>query len=140
MKARTGRVERRPVGVTLLVLFFSFGAVVCSLVVAALLFPGGVLEPIWSLKPEARADFQRLGGWSITLMVTVGAASGLAALGLARYAEWGRRIALGVLVVNLLGDLLNAVLRSDLRTLIGLPIGGFMIAYLMSRRVQRWFT
>ena len=30
-----------------------------------------------------------------------------------------------------MGDLLNAFVRNDLRTLIGLPIGGAMIAYLL---------
>ncbi len=127
------------VGITLLVVFFSFGVLVCSLVIAALLFPGGTLDSIWRLKPGARADFQLLGGWSVALMGTVGTACGLAAIGLARRAEWGRRIALGVLSVNLLGDLLNAVLRHDAKTLIGLPIGGCMIAYLLSRRVRREF-
>ena len=42
----------------------------------------------------------------------------------------GRRLAIGVLTVNLVGDSLNALLRHDPRTLIGLPIGGLMILYL----------
>ena len=78
-------------------------------------------------------------------MAMVGAACGLAAVGLAKNAEWGRRLAIGVLTVNLIGDSLNAVLRHDPRTLIGLPIGGLMIWYLISRRgdfltspVRRW--
>ena len=33
--------------------------------------------------------------------------------------------------MNLVGDTFNAVFRGDLRTLIGLPIGGLMIWYLM---------
>jgi len=41
---------------------------------------------------------------------------------------------LGILIVNLIGDSLNALLRHDRRTLIGLPIGGAMIAYLLSVR------
>jgi hypothetical protein len=36
--------------------------------------------------------------------------------------------------VNLVGDTFNAVFRGDLRTLIGLPIGGLMIWYLISER------
>lgn len=84
-------------------------------------------------------EFQRIGGWAIALMAAVGAACGLAAIGLPRYAEWSRRIALGVLTVNLLGDVLNAALCSDAKNLIGPPIGGLMIAYLMSRRVRGSF-
>ena len=99
----------------------------------ALAFPGGVLEPIWRLRPDARTEFQEFGTWSIALMAAVGAACGLAAFGLARGAEWGRRLAIGVLTVNLVGDTFNAVFRHDLRTLIGLPIGGLMIWYLAKR-------
>ncbi|MEY2512346.1 MAG: hypothetical protein QOE26_3109, partial [Verrucomicrobiota bacterium] len=73
----------------------------------------------------------------IALMATVGVACGLASLGLARHAEWGRRLAIGILTVNLIGDSLNALLRHDLRTLIGLPIGGLMIWYLIRIRKIR---
>ena len=126
--------SRRPIAVILLVVFFAAGALVCALTMLALAFPGSVLEPMWRLKPQARDDFQEMGVWAIALMAAVGAACGLAAFGLARRAEWGRRIALGVLTVNLVGDMLNAVFRRDVTTLIGLPIGGLMIWYLSSRR------
>jgi uncharacterized membrane protein (UPF0136 family) len=124
---------RHPVGIILLIIFFAAGALICILVMLALAFPGGILEPIWRLRPDARAEFQEFGTWSIVLMVAVGAACGLAAFGLARGAEWGRQIAIGVLTVNLVGDAFNAVFRGDLRTLIGLPIGGLMIWYLVKR-------
>ena len=125
---------RKPIGIILLIIFFAAGALICSLVMLALAFPGGLLEPIWRLRPDARPEFQEFGTWSIVLMAAVGAACGLAAFGLARAAEWGRQIAVGVLTVNLVGDTFNAVFRGDLRTLIGLPIGGLMIWYLTRRR------
>jgi hypothetical protein len=58
-------------------------------------------------------------------MAVVAAACGLAAVGLARNAEWGRRLAISVLTINVVGDSLNALLMRDARTLIGLPIGGY---------------
>jgi len=132
MRATTNQT-RLPVGIVLLVIFFAAGALICMLVVLALAFPGGILEPIWRLRPDARIEFREFGNWSIALMAVVGAACGLAAFGLARRAEWGRRLAIGVLTVNLVGDMLNAVFRHDLRTLIGLPVGGLMIWYLFNR-------
>jgi hypothetical protein len=128
--------KRRPLGVTLLVIFFGAGALICLVTMLALAFPGGFLEPIWRLKPEARVEFQELGRWSIALMAVVGAACGLAAAGLARQAEWGRQLAIGILTVNLVGDTLNTFLLHDLRTLIGLPVGGVMIWYLLRRRTS----
>jgi hypothetical protein len=129
--------RRRFPGMILLAIFFAAGALICLTATFALAFPGGFLEPIWRLKPEARVQFQQLGHWSIALMAVVGVACGLAAIGLARCAEWGRRLAIGVLIVNLIGDLLNALLRHDPITLIGLPIAGLMIFYLLkTRRAQ----
>lgn len=130
----TTNQSRLPIGFVLLVIFFAAGAVICMLVMLALAFPGGILEPVWRLRPDARLELEEFGTWSIALMATVGAACGLAAFGLARRAEWGRRLAIWVLTVNLVGDSFNAVFRHDLRTLIGLPIGGLMIWYLVSRR------
>ncbi len=118
----------------MLVIFFAAGALLCLVTMLALAFPGGLLEPIWRLKPEARMDFQKIGSASVALMAVVGIACGLAAAGLARNAEWGRRLAIGVLSVNLVGDSLNALFRHDLRTLIGLPIGGLMILYLVKKK------
>ena len=126
--------KRRPLGITLLVIFFAAGALICSLVMLALAFPGGFWEIIWRLRPQVRGEFQELGTWSIVLMAAVGAACGLAAFGLARGAEWGRQVAIGVLTVNVVGDMFNAVFRGDPRSLIGVPIGGLMIWYLMMRK------
>jgi uncharacterized membrane protein (UPF0136 family) len=128
---------RRPIGITLLVIFFAAGSLICIVVMLALAFPGGLLESIWRLRPDARSEFQEIGVWSVVLMAAVGAACGLAAFGLARGAEWGRRLAIGILIVNLVGDTFNAVFRHDLRPLIGLPIGGLMIWYLV-RRAAGW--
>ena len=127
--------QRLSIGTTLLVIFFAGGASICVLIVLALAFPGYSLDSIWRFKPEARVQFQEIGrGLSIALMAMVGVACGVSAIGLARNAQWGRRLAIAVLIVNLIGDSLNALLRHDPKTLIGLPIGGLMIWYLISAR------
>jgi predicted membrane protein DUF2127 len=114
----------------LLALFFALGTCMCALTIGLLLFPGGALDSLWRLNPEARVAFQRMGGVSILLMTVVGVACALAAIGLARNARWGRWLGILILVVNLVGDLTNAFVRHDLRTLIGVPIAGAMIFYL----------
>ncbi|PYK30851.1 MAG: hypothetical protein DME57_05630 [Verrucomicrobia bacterium] len=121
-------------GIKLLAAFFAIGAAICSLTIVMLLFPGGVLDSLWRLNPDAHVAFQQLGKLSSLLMLIVGSACAAAAIGLARGARWGIPLALGILTVNLVGDSLNAIFRHDLRTLIGLPIGGAMIAYLLNVR------
>jgi len=63
-------------------------------------------------------------------MTVVGVACALAAIGLARNARWGRCLGILILAANLVGDLTNAFVRHDLRTLIGVPLAGVMIFYL----------
>jgi len=122
-----------PIGLKLLAIFFVFGACMCALTIGLLLFPGSALDSLWRLNPEAHAAFQWIGRLSILLMAIVGVACALAAIGLARNAKWGRWLGILILAANLVGDLTNAFVRHDLRTLVGLPIAGAMIFYLARR-------
>jgi hypothetical protein len=128
----------RPLGITALSLFFVFGFAMSGLAAVMLLFPGSALEPLWRLNPRAREGFAGMGAWAVLLMGAVCVACATAALGLWRGTRWGYWTALAILSVNLAGDTLNVFIARDWRTLIGLPIGGTMIAYLVSRR--RWFA
>lgn len=124
--------KRVPLGLRLLAIFFGFGAFMCALTIVLLLFPGTALDVAWRLNPQAQRWFQSLGTLSILLMAVVGSSCGAAAIGLFRGARWGRVAGLVILLANLIGDAANAILRHDYRTLIGIPIGGVMIAYLWS--------
>lgn len=119
--------------------FFGLGAAMAGLSALALLLPGTPVSAIWRLNPEAHASFLAMGGWGIVLLVVVSAACAGSSYGLWTGVDWGRRLAVGVLTVNLIGDAGNLVLRGDPRTLVGLPIGGIMILYLLSRRVRERF-
>ena len=67
-------------------------------------------------------------------MAIVGGACGASAIGLVRNAEWGRKLALVVLTINLIGDSLNALLRHDPKTLVGVPVAIAIIWYLFRSR------
>ncbi len=114
--------------------FFAFGALMCGLTIVLLLFPGTAFDSLWRLNPNAHLAFHLLGKRSVFLMVVVGTGCAFAAIGLWRRAFWGVLLALILLALNVLGDLLNAVMRHDYRALIGLPIGGAMIFYLARYR------
>jgi hypothetical protein len=141
LRRREGAADSgRPLGVTALAIFFGAGTIPSTATALALIFPGAWSEAMWRLKPDAQQDFTRLGALAIPLMIVVAMACAAAAAGLWTRHRWGYRVAIAVLSVNLLGDLLNAVLRGDWRTLIGLPIGGAMLTYLLSRRIREWFA
>ncbi len=130
---------RRPVGLTILAAFFGFGSLMALLASLGLLLPGGVLEPVWRLNPKAHVALTALHSWGAVLMLTVGIACALAVIGLWMRALWGHHLAVGILAVNLVGDVLNAAVRGDLRALIGIPIGGAMILYLFRSRTREQF-
>src|SRR5215813_13006349 len=111
--------------------FFAFGAMMCALTVSLLLFPGSALDSLWRFNPDARLAFQSLGYWSLGLMLSVGTACLLAAIGLWRAKSWGTWLALIILSINMLGDLTNVFVRHDYRGLIGVPVAAAMIFLLL---------
>ena len=139
---RTGEAagSGRPLGVTALAIFFGVGTIPSTATALALILPGPWSEAMWRLKPGAQQDFTQLGALAIPVMIVVAMACAAAAVGLWSRRRWGHRVAIAVLSVNLVGDLLNALVRGDRRTLIGLPIGGAMLVYLLTRRIREWFA
>lgn len=133
-------MHRRPAGLIALSGFFALGALIASVTGMALLFPGSGLEPIWRLNPSAHAAFLGMRGWALLLMLGVASACALSGVGLWLRARWGHRLALVLLTVNFVADVTNALIRGDLRTLVGLPIGGALLAYLLSAGVRSHFS
>jgi hypothetical protein len=125
----------RTAGVTAITLFFVFGTLMSGLAATMLLFPGSALDELWRMNLRAREGFTAMGGWAILLMLTVCLACATAAVGLWRRTRWGYIAALTILVINLTGDTTNVVMLHDWRTLVGLPIAGLMIWYLVKNRL-----
>lgn len=135
----TTHFQPRPFGITALSIFFLLGAATSFTVFVSLLFPGSFLEPIWQLNPRAHEAFARVGAWAIILMGVVCLSCAMAARGLWRGARWGYRVSLVLLVFNMLGDILNVILETEPGAIVGIPIVIFILTYLMSRRVRRFF-
>jgi len=125
---------KRPLGVTVVSLFFAFGALMGALSATMLLFPGSVFYGLWQINPQAKPGLTALGAGGVILMAGVCAVGATAAVGLWRCRRWGLWLSVTALAVNLAADLGNAVIRHDWRTLVGLPIGGAIIGYLILRR------
>jgi hypothetical protein len=120
--------------------FFAFGTLAAGLSCIALLTPGGLLEPIWQLNPRAQLAFRSMGPWSIALLFIVATACALSAIGVWIRARWGHRLALAMLCLDFLADAITALVRGEWHTLIGLPIAGALVAYLLSAAVRRQFA
>lgn len=132
-------VQIRPLGIAILSVFFALGAAVALIAAAALSFSGSFLEPIWRLNPRAHQAFSSMGFAAISLMGTVCFACAAAAMGLWHGRRWGRWLAIGLLSVNMLGDLVNSVLGIEPRAVIGVPVVLVLLLFLFSRRVRIFF-
>lgn len=130
----------RPAGVTALSLFFIFGTCMSFIAFVSLLFPGSFLEPMWRLNPRAREGFASIGLWSAFLLCAVSAACATAAVGLWRGERWGYWVAVSLLALNLTGDLANVILGTEPRAAVGIPIVVAILAFMMSKRVRRFFA
>jgi hypothetical protein len=131
--------KKRPLGITALSVFFIAGSVICLIASLSLLLPNSFIEPMWCLNPRAHAGFAAMGGWSIILLTTVGLFCAAAAIGLWRGARYGYRIALVLIAINLAGDIINSLLGTEPRAIIGVPIALAILIYLASKRVRLFF-
>ena len=129
----------RPAIVTGLSGFFALGAAISATSLIALLFPGGVLEPMWRLNPRAREAFHTMGSLAILLMAVVSTACAAASVGLWKGRRFGYFLGIALLVFSLIGDLANAVLRLEPRAWIGVPIAAVLLGLLTTRRARAFF-
>ena len=119
--------------------FFLVGALAAGWSTLTLIVPGTPLDIAWRLNPQGHAGLRSIGAVGTLLMASVSVACLLAAYGLWIRTRWARRLALGILLANATGDLMNTVMRGDLRTLLGVPVAGALVAYLCLPRVRNQF-
>jgi hypothetical protein len=136
----TPRIATRPAGVTALGALFGFGTLASGLSAISLLFPGGLLEPMWRLNPRAREAFAGMGAWAPLLLGAVCLACAASAYGFCHGRRWGYRLGIALLLINLTGDLVNAALGIEPRAVIGLPIVALLLWYLSSSKVRAFFS
>jgi hypothetical protein len=129
----------RPALITVLSLFFASGALVSATAGVSLISPGGLFEPMWRLNPRARVALAGMGVAAPLLLAVVSVACAGAAFGLWHGRHWGYRLAIGLLAVNLTGDLINTILGTEPRAAVGIPIVAAILALLATGRVRQYF-
>lgn len=73
------------------------------------------------LNPRAHQNLSSLGLWAVALLGSVSLFCAAGAIGLWQEARWGYRIAIGLMAINLIGDLTNVVLGTEPRAILGMP-------------------
>ena len=81
-----------------------------------------------------------MGAWAVVLMCAICVACASASAGLWRGARWGYWLAVTLLAINLSGDMVSVLLGTEPRAAVGIPIVVVILAFLMRRRVRRFFV
>ena len=115
------------------------GTVASLVSLLSLAFPGSFLEAVWRLNPHARAAFAGIGSWALVLMSVVCVACTLSVIGLWRRLRWGYWLAIVMLIGNSVGDVINVILATERRAIIGVPIAVLLLFYLSRRRTREYF-
>jgi hypothetical protein len=53
---------------------------------------------------------------------------------------WGYWLAVGLIAINLIGDITNVLLETERKAIVGVPIAIAILAYLMSKEVRKFFS
>lgn len=105
----------------------------------SLLLPRGLLEPIWRVNPRAHETFLTMGLWAPLLLAVICFICAFTSYGLFYSRIWGYRLAIALLVANLISDLVNVIFGIEPRAWIGVPIVLLLIWYLRSPSVRGHF-
>lgn len=135
----TKELRARPIGITVLIIFFLAGTLISFLAGLSLLVPSAFFEAIWQANPRGHAGLMRIGLWAVALLFVASVSCAAAAIGLWRRARWGHVTAIALIAFNLLSDIANAIMGTEPRAIVGIPIAFAVLVYLLSKRVREFF-
>jgi len=133
------RASTRPFGITALIIFFMVGTLISFVAGLSLLIPSAFFTGMWRLNPHGHVGLLRIGYWAVVLLFSASAACAIAAVGLGKRARWGHILAIALIGINLLSDLVNTILGTKPRAVVGVPIALLIILYLLTKRVRDYF-
>src|SRR6266480_5395422 len=136
----TRELHARPFGITSLIIFFLAGALISFLASVSLLIPLSFFEAMWRVNPRGHEGLVHIGLWAVVLLFAASISCAAAAIGLWRRARWGHRIAVTLIAINLMSDLVNAVMGTEPKAIVGVPIAFALLLYLSRKRVRDFFN
>jgi len=121
-------------------IFLFFGAIMAALAGTTLVWRGTTLDRLWLLNPRAYQELAPHGKAVGIPFLLLGLGLVIAGTGWFKRRLWGWRLAVGIIAVQVLGDLVNAFLGDRVRGGIGLVIAGALLMYLLRAEVRGAFA
>jgi hypothetical protein len=131
----------RPTTVTVVAAFLSMATVIAVATGTTLLIPGTRLDILWQLNRKAYSDFSTLGRTPGVLLLMVGCVTAAASAGLLRGRKWAWWVAIGIFVINGLGDLAALFVARDwIKGGSGVLIAAGFLFVLIRKKVRVFFA
>lgn len=129
----------RPLTPPLLGVFFAFATVMTGLSAITLLAPGGPLDAMWRIKPDAYAELRAFAPVSGIGFAVLCAMMAAACFGAVTRRRWGWMLGAALIVANALGDLGRALTGAWVEGLIGVAITGVLLWWLWRPATRAMF-
>src|SRR5687767_9988350 len=123
----------RPFGITALIIFFLVGTLISFIAGLSLLIPSAVFNGMWRLNPHGHEGLLRIAYWAVVLSFQPPRLAPSPTWVLWKRARWGHILAIVLIGINLFGDLVNTILGTEPRAIVGVPIALLIILYLLTR-------
>ncbi len=135
----TARKAETPRGFKAVGLFFFFGATMASLAGTTLIWRGTILDRVWALNPSAHKQLVLFGTASGMLFLVLSLTLAFAGAGWFLRRIWGWGLGVGIIAIQVAGDLVSAFMGQFVRGAIGFTIAGALLFYLLHPRVRAAF-
>lgn len=136
MSATQQAAVKQTLGVRLVGVFLVLSTSVLAATVITLFFPGTAVDGIWAVKPE---EYERLLQHRMLAgagFLVLGIMMAIAAAGWWRSRRWAWWLVQGILVVNILGDVVRAAGGEVREGLMGVVLVLALLAYVRSAGVR----
>jgi len=131
---------KSPKGMIAVGLFLFFGAIMASFAGTTLVWPGTTLDRLWTFNPRAYKQVAPHGKAVGIPFLLLGVTLAFAGMGWFKHRLWGWRLAVGIIAVQVLGDLVNAFMGDLVGGGVGFIIAGALLVYLLRPEVKAAFA
>jgi hypothetical protein len=132
--------ENKSAGTVILGAFFALATAILVAVGVALLFPGSMMDGIWSLYPARRGLLIPYHAWLGPAFLVLALAMAAASVGCFRRRRWGWRLAIAIFAINGLGDVMQLLTGRILEGATGVAAAGAILFYLYRPKVRDAFA
>jgi hypothetical protein len=133
-------MTRSPQGAAAVGVFLLIGAVMAFLAGTSLVWPGKILGHMWELNPHAYTQLAPYGKTVGIPFLLLGITLAFSGVGWLKRRVWGWRLAVIIIVTQVLANFVTALMGGVTKGLVGTIISGALLVYLLRPAVRATFS